>query len=79
MSPGKVLARQEFIAPENAFSPSEINRYIAEFDTFDEAVHDLPDAVLIFLELPLALSFPDALDNDLLGRLRRNAPKLAKP
>src|SRR3546814_15254118 len=42
---------------------------MAEFDRLDDAGDDLAAAVLIFLELPLAIGFAHLLKDDLLRRL----------
>ena len=70
------LARQQFVAPDDGLRAAQIDDHIAEFDALDDAVHDFADAILIFLELALALGLAHALHDDLLGGLRGDAPEV---
>src|SRR4051812_2896428 len=65
----EVLARQQLVAPQDRFGPAQIDRDIAIFDPLDQAVDDLADAILVFLELALPFGLADLLDDDLLGGL----------
>src|SRR5262249_35065391 len=49
-----VLARYHLIAADDAFGATEIDDDIAVLDAFHRTVADLPDAILVFVELPLA-------------------------
>ena len=67
------LARQRFVAPHDAFAAAEIDDHVAIFDALDRAMHDLADAVLVFVIHALALGIAHLLHDHLLGVLRRDA------
>src|SRR5689334_1771327 len=67
------LARQQFVAPYDGLAAAEIGHHVAVFDTLDDAVDDVADAVLVLGILPVALGLAHFLHDDLLGRLRGDA------
>ncbi len=67
------LARHDLVAADDRFGAAEIDHGVAVFDPLDDAVHDLADAVLVFLILLLALGVAHLLDDDLLGGLAGDA------
>ncbi len=70
------LARQGLIAPNDGFAAPEVDNDIAVFDTLDDAVDDLADAVLELIVLPLALGVANLLDDHLLGVLGGDAAEI---
>ena len=70
------LARDQFVAPHHGLAAAEVDDDIAVFDPLDDAVDDVADAVLVFFVLPVALGLADLLDDDLLGRLGRDASEV---
>ena len=71
-----MLARDQFVAAQQAFSAAEVDDDIAEFDPFDEAVDDLAGAVLVFGELARAFGVAHFLHDDLFGGLRGDAAEI---
>ena len=67
------LARQRLVAPDDAFAAAQIDDHIAVFDALDRAMHDLADAVLVFVIHALALGIAHLLHDHLLGVLRGDA------
>jgi hypothetical protein len=74
----EIFARQCFVAAYDGLGPSEIDDDVAVFDALDDAVHDLADAVLILVKLPLALGLAHLLHDHLLGVLRRHAAEIER-
>ena len=72
------LARDHFVAANNALAASEVDDDIAIFDPLDDAVDDLADAVLELFVLAVALGLAHLLHDDLLGRLRGDAAKIER-
>src|SRR6185312_8105894 len=70
------LARQELVAAQHRLGAAEIDGDVAELDALDQAVHDFADAVLVFLELALALGLAHALHDHLLGGLGGDAAEI---
>ncbi len=70
------FARDHLVAAHHAFGAAEIDDHRTELDALDRAVHDLADAVLVFVVLALALGVAHLLHDHLLGRLGRDARKL---
>src|SRR5262249_36767171 len=72
----EALARQQFIAPDNAFGAAQIDDDIAVFDALDDAVNDFADAILVFLILAFAFGIANLLDDHLFCGLRGNAAEI---
>ena len=72
------LARDQLVAAHDGLAAAEIDDHVAVFDALDDAVDDLADAILVFLVLPVALGVAHFLDDDLLGRLRRDAAEIER-
>ena len=72
----EAFPRQQLVAAQHRLGAAEIDHDIAELDTLDEAVDDLADAVLEFVELALPLGVADLLDDDLLRGLRGDAAEI---
>jgi hypothetical protein len=70
------LARNKLVAADDRLAAAEIDDHVAVFDALDRAVHDLADAVLVFLVLAVALGVAHLLHDHLLGRLRRDAAEI---
>jgi hypothetical protein len=70
------LARDLLVAADHALGAAEIDDDVAELDALDDAGDDLADAILEFLELPLALGVAHLLEDDLLGGLGGDAAEL---
>ena len=70
------LARDHLVAAHDALAAAEIDDDVAVLDALDEAVDDLADAVLVLVELAVALGVAHLLDDDLLGRLRGDAAEI---
>src|SRR6266851_4920483 len=70
------LARDGLVAADHAFGALQVDGDVAVVDPLDHARHDLADAILEFLVLPLALAFAHALGDDLLGGLGGNAAEI---
>src|SRR4029077_9747215 len=70
------LAGDGFVAADHAFGALQVDGDVAVVDPLDDARHDLADAVLEFLVLPLALAFAHALGDDLLGGLGGDAAEI---
>ena len=49
---------------------------VAVLDTLNGAVNNLPDAILVFIELLIALGLTDLLNNDLFGVLSGHAAEV---
>jgi hypothetical protein len=71
-----VLARDHFVAADDAFATAEVDDHVAVFDAFDGAVDDLADTVLELVELAVTLGFAHLLHDDLLGRLGGDAAEI---
>ncbi len=65
----ETFARDHFVAAHHAFGPAQIDHHRTEFRALDHAMHDLADAVLVFVELALALGITHLLHDQLLGVL----------
>ncbi len=63
------FARDQLVAPHDAFAATKVDDDIAVFDPLDHAVDDLADTVLVFVVLAVALGFAHLLHDDLLGGL----------
>ena len=72
----EVLARDQLVAADDRLATAEVDDHIAVFDALDGAVDDLADAVLVFVELAVALGLAHLLHDHLLGRLRGDAAEL---
>ena len=72
----QVLARQSVIAADNRLGAAQVDNHIAVFHALDDAVDDLADAILVFLELALALGFAQALHHHLLAGLRHDPAEI---
>ena len=70
------FARDHLVAAHHAFGAAEIDDDRAEFHALDHAVHDLADAVLVFVVLALALGVAHLLHDHLLGGLRGDAREI---
>jgi len=68
--------RNGFIAPNDGFTPSEIDDHIAVFGPFDDTVDNFADAVLELVELPVPFGFAHFLDDNLFGRLGRDPSEI---
>ena len=69
------FARDLGVTTDHAFSATEINNDMAEFDPFHDAGDDFARAILEFLILAFALRVADLLEYDLLRSLCCNAPE----
>jgi hypothetical protein len=69
VSQAHVLAWDHFIAADDAFGAAKIDDHVAILDALHSAIADLAHAVLVFIELALALGFAHLLDDHLLGVL----------
>ena len=74
----EILARQRLVAPHDGLGLAEIDDHVAVFDALDDAVHDLADAILVFLVLALALGLAHLLHDDLLGVLRGDPAEIER-
>ena len=74
----EILARQRLVAAHDGLGAAEIDDDVAVFDALDDAVHDLADAVLVFVKLALALGLAHFLHDHLLGVLRRDAAEIER-
>ena len=72
----EALARDQFVAAQQRLGAAEFHHQVAVLGALHHAVDDLADAVLEFLELPLALVFAHALHDHLLGGLRGDAAEI---
>ena len=72
----EVLARDQLVAADDRLAAAEIDDDVAVFDALDRAVDDLADAVLVFVELAVALGLAHLLHDDLLGRLGGDAAEI---
>ena len=72
----EALARDHLVAAHDAFGAAEIDDDGAELRALDDAVHDLADAVLVFVVLALALGVAHLLHDHLLGVLRVDAVEI---
>src|SRR5262249_46624080 len=72
----EALARQELVAAQDRLGAAQIDDDIAELDALYQAVDDLADAVLVLVELALALGIAHFLHDDLLRRLRRDPAEI---
>jgi hypothetical protein len=67
------LARQQFVAADDCLAAAEIDHDVAVFDTLDDAVDDIADAIFVLGILPVALCLAHLLHDDLFCRLRCDA------
>ena len=67
---------RHLVAAQQAFGAAEIDGDVAELDALDQAVDDLAHAVLVLVELALALGLAHLLHDHLLGRLRGDAAEI---
>ena len=72
----EALARDHLVAAHDAFGTAEIDHDRAEFDALDDAVDHFADAILVFLELALALGVAHLLHDHLLGGLGGDAAEI---
>ena len=72
----EVLARDQLVAADDRLAAAEVDDDVAVFDALDGAVDDLADAVLVFVELAVALGLAHLLHDHLLGRLRGDAAEI---
>ena len=72
------LARDHLVAADDALAAAEIDDDVAVLDALDHAVEDLTDPVLVLVVLAGALGVAHLLDDDLLGRLRRDAAEIER-
>jgi hypothetical protein len=72
------LARNELVAADDGLATAEIDDHVAVFDAFDRPVHDIADAILVFLVLAIALGVAHLLHDHLLGRLGRDAAEIER-
>ncbi len=72
----EAFARDHFITAHDAFGAAQIDHNRAELDALDDAVDHLADAVLVFLELALALGVAHLLHDHLLGGLGGDAAEI---
>src|SRR5690606_1188454 len=70
------FARDHLVAADDAFAAAEIDHHVAVLDALDHPVDDLADAVLVFIELPVALGLAHLLHDNLLGRLGSDTPEI---
>ena len=73
-----VLARQRLVAANDRLRPAEVDHDVAVLGALDNAADDLADAVLVFLELALALGLAHFLHDDLLGVLRGHPAEIER-
>ncbi len=71
-----VLARDQFVAADDRLAAAEVDDHVAVLDALHRAVDDLADAILVFVELAVALGLAHLLDDDLLGRLGGDAAEI---
>src|SRR4029079_10998282 len=69
-----VLARDQLVAANDRLAAAEVDDDVAVFDPLHGAVDDLADAVLVLLELPVALGLAHLLHHPLLVRLASELP-----
>src|ERR1051326_4973115 len=72
----EALSRDHLVAAHHAFCLAEIDHHRAELHPLDDAVHDLADAILVFLVLALTLGVAHLLHDYLLGGLRGDAREI---
>src|SRR5690606_10863993 len=65
-----------FVTTDDRLAATEVDNHVAILDALDGAVDDLANAVAVLVELTIALGFTHLLDDDLLGRLRRDATEI---
>jgi hypothetical protein len=70
------LAGDRLVAADHAFGALQVDGDVAVVDPLDHTRHDLADAVLEFLVLPLALALAHALGDHLLGGLGGDAAEI---
>src|SRR5690606_6854511 len=63
------LARDHFVAADDAFTAAEIDNHVTVFDPLHGAVDDFANAILELVILAVALGLAHLLDDDLLCRL----------
>ena len=73
-----VLARDHLVAADDALGAAEVDDDVAVFDALDGAVADLAHAVLVLVELALALGLAHLLHDDLLGVLGRHPAEVER-
>ena len=72
----EVLARDQLVAADDRLAAAEVDDDVAVFDALHRAVDDLADAVLVLVELAVALGLAHLLHDHLLGRLRGDAAEI---
>src|SRR4029077_17678666 len=70
------FARDRLVAADHAFGALQVDGDVAVVDALHHARHDLADAILELLVLPLALALAHALRDDLLGGLGGDAAEV---
>src|ERR1700692_20289 len=70
-----VLARHLFRERQKRFGAAEVDIHVALFVTLHRPVDDVVQLLAVLVEDCVALRFANALNDDLLCRLRRNPPK----
>ena len=76
-SPGRNVSRGSVSSRLTMrFAAAQIDDHVAVFDALDRAMHDLADAVLVFVILALALGIAHLLHDHLLGVLRGDAAEI---
>src|SRR5207248_7896934 len=74
--PGTVaLARGLLADGKHRLGPAKVDDDVSALEAQDDAAHDLALAILVVVEDVLALGVAGALDDDLLRRLRGDAPE----
>src|SRR5262249_46985725 len=63
------FARQHFVSAHDRLAAAEIDDHVAIFDSLDDAVDDIGNAVLVLLILPVALGLAHLLLNHFISRL----------
>src|SRR5690606_9214184 len=73
-----VLARDHFVAADDALGAAQVDDDIAVLDALGRTVDDLADAILVLVELALTLRLAHLLHDDLLGVLCGDAPEIER-
>src|SRR5690606_13492758 len=74
----QVLARNHFVAADDALGPAEVDDHVAVLDPLHGAIDDFANAILVLVVLPLALSLTHPLHDDLFGVLRGDAAEIER-
>src|SRR5207248_6410548 len=75
---GERLKPRLFLARHARFRFADVKDHVGAFDALDGGVHDLTDTADVFVVDSVALGFAHLLENDLLGKLRRDTTKAAR-